>query len=120
MVAAGRQQLSARAVLVGKPDQWYADYIMQPASAYQMPDAEGLSSTYPFKAPPYGGPLHLLRQLHPAQSNQLAIRKGDGAAAAVEHSMRTSSQQLCGLDSVCVCVLVCQCLQRARNACSLM
>jgi hypothetical protein len=101
VVAVGRGQLSARAVLVGKPDQWYANYLMQPASAYQMPDAEGLSSTVPFKDPPYGGPLHLLHQMSNTQaSRQLAVRNGAGAAGPVEHQMKTASQQLCGLDSV--------------------
>jgi hypothetical protein len=105
VVAAGRGQLS-RVALAGKPDLWYSDYIMEPASAYSLADnapygGEGLSSTFPFKDPPYGGPLHLLHQMPRAQTGQQAVRAGATAAVPLQHQMRTAAQQLCGLDSGC-------------------
>jgi len=100
VVAMGRAQLSQRVVLAGKPDQWYADYLMQPASAYSMEGAEGLSSTFPFKDPPYGGPLHLLHQVTRAQAS-LAVQQDAPAGFPLQRVMRSASQQLCGLDSGC-------------------
>lgn len=106
LIAAGRGQLS-RVALAGQRDLWYSNYIMKPASAYSLVDnapygGEGLSSTLPFRDPPYGGPLNLLHYLTRARTGQQMVREGAGAAAAVPQqlAMRTA-QQLCGLDSGC-------------------
>ena len=85
-----------RVVLIGK-DQWYSDYLMQPASEYSMPVAEGLSSALPFKDPPYGGPLHLLHQVKRAQASQLAVKQD----APTGFPLMRSASQLCGLGSGC-------------------
>jgi hypothetical protein len=105
VIAAGRGQLS-RVALVGNRDLWYSKYLMQPASAYSLADnapygGEGLSSTFPFRDPPYGGPLNLLHQVTRASAGQHMVREGAAAAVPQELAMLRTAQQLCGLDSGC-------------------
>jgi hypothetical protein len=98
-----------RVVLAGAPDLWYTSYLEQPASSYTLGSSgfiegtEGLSSTFPFKDPPYGGPLHLLHQVNRAQTSQLSLHKSAPDAVHLMKNMVALSrnQKLCGLDSGC-------------------
>jgi len=93
VIAHGRMQLSSsnsRVVLAGKPDQWYADYLMQPARDYTMPDGEGFSNTYPFVDPPNGGPLNVLHQVKRGRSGKLG--EGSNAYAATTARLINSSE----------------------------
>ena len=93
VIAHGRMQLSSsnsRVVLAGKPDQWYADYLMQPARDYTMPDGEGFSNTYPFVDPPNGGPLSVLHQVKRGRSGKLAAK---GATPMLQQQPDSSTRQ---------------------------
>ena len=69
------------ALATGPADPWLAGYINQPASDYRMPDAEGFSSTYPFRDPPSQG-NHFGNALHAVRGRQLALAGPARAAHA--------------------------------------
>lgn len=67
---------------------WLNDYLHQNPAQYNMNDGvEGLSSSFPFRDPPYGGPLNLLKMT--------GLKRVAGRRKGAKH------QKLCGIGSGC-------------------
>ena len=81
VVLQARREPQRVALAAGPADPWLAGYINQPASDYRMPDAEGFSSTYPFRDPPSQG-NHFGNALHAVRGRQLALAGPARAARA--------------------------------------